>query len=98
MSKRFRECEGQCCQPLSEGVAVYVEGVTGTMRLCPLCAAALESLPPLPENDKKEYQEQYRHFKETGEVLPTPSERALRKRIKDLAESLGVPIPNGYGQ
>jgi hypothetical protein len=85
-----RECEGECCEPLPEELAVYVEGITCTMRLCPSCAAALNKYPPIPENLKKEFREQYDHYRKTGEVLPTPSDLALKQKIRDLAKSLGV--------
>jgi len=93
-SKKEKECEGQCCLPLSEENAVYVEGITGTLRLCPLCASMIESLPPIPEGVKKEYQQQYRHFKETGEVVMVPSEQSLKGRIRDLAGKVGVSSKN----
>ena len=92
--KSKKECQGQCCLSLSEENAVYVEGITGTLRLCPLCASMLESLPPIPEGEKKEYQQQYRHFKETGEVVRIPTEQALKKRIQDLASTVGIKKPS----
>ena len=77
-----KECHGQCCLPLPEELAVYVEGITGTLRLCTQCAAMIG--PPIEDEHLKEYQQQYAHFKKTGVVIPTPSEVALRKRVNAL--------------
>lgn len=84
-------CEGQCCQPLDEKLAVYVNGVTGTLRLCTTCAEMLG--PPISDKHLQEYQLQFAHFKKTGEYSPTPSELSLQKRIKNLS----IKPLNKYG-
>ena len=45
--KKDKECEGNCCEPLSEDFAVYVKcysDPTKKMRLCQKCADYLNNI------------------------------------------------------